>query len=445
MQFKTYEKYKPSGIEWLGKIPEGWEARRFSFLFTFNKGLSITKENLQDRGIPCVNYGEIHSRYGFEVDPKRNALKCVSDGFLKTDKNSILKYGDFVFADTSEDIEGSGNFTYLNSDETVFAGYHTMITKPRKKINYRYTAYLLDSLCYRNQIRSKVTGIKVFSITKGILKDTIVLFPSLDEQQSIANRLDQKTFLIDKKIELLKKKKAKYKELKQNLINEIVTKGLNKNVEMKDSDIEWVGKMPKHWDVKRLKEISRDIYAGGTPSTNVEEYWNKKDCIWLPSGELQNNVICKHTENIFISNAGLKNSSTKKINKNTVLIALTGATCANIGYLTFDACANQSVIAIGNSRFFDSKYLFYSLLTKRNYIKVFQTGGAQAGINTEDVKNLWVSLPPKSEQISIATYLAEKTGKINTITNTIDKNIEALQEFRKTLINDVVTGKVKVS
>lgn len=111
-KYKPYSAYKSSGVEWIGEIPEGWTEKRFCFLFSFKKGLSITKENLQDEGVPCVNYGEIHSKYGFEVDPKRHELKCVSADYLKNGQNSLLNYGDFVFADTSEDIEGSGNFTY---------------------------------------------------------------------------------------------------------------------------------------------------------------------------------------------------------------------------------------------------------------------------------------------------------------------------------------------
>jgi len=164
----------------------------------------------------------------------------------------------------------------------------------------------------------------------------------------------------------------------------------------------------------------------------------------LQSGELQNNIIKKHKKNKYISFLGLCNSSTKPIKSDTVLIALTGATCANVGYLTFDACANQSVVAICSSKQFFSKFLFYYLLTQRNYIKVFQTGGAQAGINTEDVKNLFIGVPPLQEQKQIANYLDEKTSKIDKIIETISKKIDLLKEFRKTLINDVVTGKVKV-
>lgn len=213
---------KDSGVEWIGKMPEHWEVKRFRNLFDFGKGLSITKENLQDEGIPCVNYGEIHSKYGFEVIPERDALKCVDSKYLVFN-NSMLNKGDFVFADTSEDIEGSGNFTYLNSSKRIFAGYHTVITRLKITAIHRYIAYYFDSLSFRNQIRNKVKGVKVFSITQSILKGTFVLLPNLKEQQQIADYLDTQTAKIDQAIALKTAHIEKLKEYKSVLINDVVT------------------------------------------------------------------------------------------------------------------------------------------------------------------------------------------------------------------------------
>nr|WP_315114208.1 restriction endonuclease subunit S [uncultured Neisseria sp.] len=213
---------KDSGVKWTGQVPEHWDIKRFRNLFDFGKGLSITKENLQDEGIPCVNYGEVHSRYGFEVIPERDALKCVDSKYLVFN-NSMLNKGDFVFADTSEDIEGSGNFTYLNSSTRIFAGYHTVITRLKITAIHRYIAYYFDSLSFRNQIRNKVKGVKVFSITQSILKGTFVLLPNLKEQQQIADYLDTQTAKIDQAIALKTAHIEKLKEYKSVLINDVVT------------------------------------------------------------------------------------------------------------------------------------------------------------------------------------------------------------------------------
>lgn len=214
---------KDSGVEWIGEVPEHWEMKKVRFIFSFSKGLNITKENLEDEGIPCVNYGEIHSKYGFEVDPYRHDLKCVNNEYLEGNRKSILKYGDFVFADTSEDIEGSGNFTYLNSNETVFAGYHTVIARLKEKHNPRFIAYVLDSYSFRNQIRRSVKGVKVYSITNSILKNALMWLPTHKEQADIVNSCDIISSKINKAIALQERQIERLKEYKSVLIDGAVT------------------------------------------------------------------------------------------------------------------------------------------------------------------------------------------------------------------------------
>lgn len=212
-----------SGIEWIGKIPKHWEIRRFKNYFKFDKGLTITKENLQDDGIFCVNYGEIHSKFGFEVNPKIDNLKCVSEEYLKNNQKSLVNSGDFIFADTSEDIEGSGNFTYLNSDLITFAGYHTIICRPKNDLISRFLAYEFESITFRSQIQKRVKGVKVYSITQGLLKDLIIWLPPKKEQHQIVEYIENQTTKIDKAIELEQNYISKLKEYKATLIDSVVT------------------------------------------------------------------------------------------------------------------------------------------------------------------------------------------------------------------------------
>lgn len=214
---------KHSGVEWIGEIPAHWEVKRLRNIFNFSKGLTITKENLQEEGIPCLNYGEIHSKYGFEVNPEIHHLKCVSESYLIDNSGSLINKGDFVFADTSEDLEGAGNFTYLNGTERIFAGYHTIIAKPILQLNSRFMAYVLHSLPFRNQVRTKMKGVKVFSITQSILKDLNCWYPESAEQLTIVNFLDNATAKIDKAIDLQARQIAQLKELKATLIDSAVT------------------------------------------------------------------------------------------------------------------------------------------------------------------------------------------------------------------------------
>lgn len=214
---------KDSGIEWIGKIPKHWSINRIKNKFTLNKGLTITKSDLKDKGIPVINYGEIHSRYGFRFDTKIHPVKNVDEEYLIKNENSLIKKGDFIFADTSEDLDGSGNFTCYIGDAQCFAGSHTVVLKPRKNINHLYYSYLFESLAFRAQIQEKVQGIKVFSITQGILKPLTLIIPTEQEQEQIVSYLDKQIARIDKLIEDKTKVIEELEEYKKSLIYEYVT------------------------------------------------------------------------------------------------------------------------------------------------------------------------------------------------------------------------------
>jgi type I restriction enzyme, S subunit len=205
----------------------------------------------------------------------------------------------------------------------------------------------------------------------------------------------------------------------------------------KSTKIVWYPEIPKHWNYCKVKHLA-NTFAGGTPSTVVNSYWDGGEIPWLPSGKLQNCEIVSAEK--FITEDGLNNSSTKWIKPNTVLIALTGATCANIGYLKFTACANQSVVAIDETtNKANSRFLYYMFLSMRSQILTHQTGGAQAGINDGDVKNLYLLQPSLSEQTKIASFLDYKTNLIDTTIEKKKRLIELLKEKRQAVINEAVT------
>lgn len=205
----------------------------------------------------------------------------------------------------------------------------------------------------------------------------------------------------------------------------------------KPSKIVWYPEIPENWDYCKVKHVA-NTYAGGTPSTVVDSFWHNGEIPWLPSGKLQNCEITSAEK--FITQDGLNGSSTKWIKPNTVLLALTGATCANIGYLTFPACANQSVIAIDeNTDKANSRFLYFMFLNMRSQILTHQTGGAQAGINDSDVKNLYLLKPSLEEQSQIAEFLDYKTNLIDATIEKKKRLIELLKEKRQAVINEAVT------
>ena len=193
------------------------------FRSLFGKGLTITKEDLRDEGIKCISYGEVHSKYPVGFDSRKDNLKCVDTSYLKTNPQSILSLGDFIFADTSEDIPGSGDFS-MNEGENVFAGYHSIIVRKNdERVLNRYLQHLFFSDYWRSQIRSTVVGIKVYSISQKILKNCWYLIPSVQEQNEICSYIDSKmvaiALLLKNKIEKIEK----LQEYKKSLIYEYVT------------------------------------------------------------------------------------------------------------------------------------------------------------------------------------------------------------------------------
>jgi type I restriction enzyme S subunit len=204
-------------------MPKNGEQIRFRNIFSMFKGLNITKANLVESGIPCVSYGQIHSKYGFEVIPEIHILPFVNESYLSTNQSSLMKYGDFVFADTSEDIAGSGNFTYVNGQMPVFAGYHTIIARTHSIQNYRYLAYYFDSLQFRRQIQQSVNGVKVFSITRSILKNTLITIPTEDEQKAIVESLDGKCLYYNKLVNKITVEINLLQEYRARLVSDVVT------------------------------------------------------------------------------------------------------------------------------------------------------------------------------------------------------------------------------
>ena len=437
-KFSEYASYKNSEVEWLGLIPRHWSVVRFRDLFSFGKGLTITKENLQDEGVPCINYGEVHSKYGFEVDPSRHPLKCVSEDYLKSSQKSLLLEGDIVFADTSEDIEGAGNFSQLTGSEQVFAGYHTIIARPDNRVNQRFLAYSIDSLSYRNQVRKSVKGVKVYSITQSILKNTCVWLPGAEEQKAIAMFLDEKVAKVNEAIAIKQQQVELLKERKKILIQKMVTQGLNSDIPMRDSGVDWIGQIPEHWEVSRSKYLFDEIderskggseellsvshMTGVTPRSEknvsmfmAEDYTDSKTC---QKDDLVFNVMWAWMGALGVSGcpgivspsyAVFRQKMARPFNVNYIELLL-----KSFGYIEH---YNQVSTGLHSSRLRFYSHMFF------------------------DMK---LGFPSRKEQDDIVAYIKSESGRIDSAVEIQALQLESLKEYKTTLINSAVTGKIRV-
>jgi len=443
---KKYNEFKDSGIEWIGEIPKNWMVKRFDSIFDFSRGLPITKQDLRSQGIPCVNYGEIHSKYGFKVVPEIHNLKYVDEEFLLTNDKSLLSRGDIVFADTSEDIDGSGNFAYLDSDIPTFAGYHTIIARNRTENYYGFLAYFLDSIEFRNQIRSNVSGIKVYSITQSILKYSKFLIPSVEEQIQIANYLDTKTAEIDNIIAAKKKLIQLYEEEKATIVNLAVTKGINPDVKLKPSGVEWLGDVPEHWEVKPLKYLIEGKLKYGANESAEEE--NYKDPRYIRITDFGNNGDLRHDT---FKSLSIEKAQEYMLKEGDILFARSGATVGK----TFQfknhegqACfAGYLIRATPNNELITSDFIYY--FTKSpNYDSWKNSVFSQAtiqNIGADKYAFIQIGFPSIEEQIEINQFISNKIRSKNKKIEKAKKLVELLTEYRTTLISEVVTGKLKVT
>ena len=456
--FPKYAAYKDSGVEWLGEIPEGWEISRLRNIFFFSKGLTITKENLQEKGIYCVNYGEIHSKFGFEVNPEIHELKCVSEEYLLSDSNSLLNNGDFVFADTSEDIEGSGNFTYLNSKIRTFAGYHTVIARLKTPVNERFVAYVITSQSFRNQIRRRVKGVKVFSITQSLLKTVNFWFPPKKEQTAIAAFLDDKTAKIDRVIAQKQQMIDLLKERKQIIIQNAVTGKcsmvngewlITPKDKMKHSGVEWIGEIPEGWEVSKLKY---NINIKGGFAFNSGSFRDEGIQVIKIANTYMNRLALER-EPSFLDLSYLNTHKNWIVSTGDILMSLTGTMGkTDYGFAilieTDDKyLLNQRVAKISiKSKKLNSSYLILMLRSDLylNQLYCLPSGTKQANLSNDNVINILMPTPTIEEQIAIVAHIETQSAKIDQAISLQQTQIEKLKEYKATLIDSAVTGKIKV-
>lgn len=436
---ETYGEYKESGLEWVNKIPTKWDVVRFKTICTLGKGLSITKADLVEQGIPVVSYGQIHSKTNTGVHISEELIRYVEADYLDGNENALVNYGDIIFADTSEDYEGIGNCVFVDTYNEIFAGYHTIVARPQNIRVPKYYAYLFQDDKWRKQVRSRVMGIKVFSLTQKILKDVTVLVPSDREQEEIAKYLDYHISRIELLIEDLGKQAAMMEIYMRELIANCITKGLNKTAPMKDSGVDWMGEVPEHWNVTKMKwmfEIVKRIYgAEDRDVLSITQRGIKVKDIDSNDGQLAESY----------ANYQVVNVNDFAMNSMDLLTGWVdcspyeGVTSPDYRVFRFHPDKPQCHTYY--------KYLFQMCYTNRIFYRLGQ-GVSNLGrwrLQAEQFLNIRLPQPPIEEQEQIAAYLDTRVGQIEELTADIKAQIEKLKEYRKIVIHDAVTGKIKVT
>lgn len=437
---KRYDSYKDSGVGWIGEIPSHWKVERLAGYINFSKGLPITKADLIAEGVPVISYGQIHSKENTAITLKDSLLRFVSSKYKETTPQCLLKKYDLVFVDTSEDFEGAGNFVLNDRDEDVFAGYHTMVVRLLNKgnINPIYLAHLLNSNSLRNQTRSEVDGVKVYTISKQIIKLLRIVIPPSSEQQAIVDYLKDKTLKIEQYVSARERERELLSSLKQSEIANVVTKGLNPNVRMKDSGIPWIGLIPEHWETRTLSQMARVHFIS---NKNVHH----QNLLSLSYGK----IVCKDIN----TTEGLLPASFDNyqiVEDGNIVLRLTDLQndhkSLRVGLSTQEGIITSAYLAIEAFTGILPKYLYF-LLHSIDVKKVFYSmgNGLRQSLNWTELRKLKCIVPPILEQQAIVNYIEAKLSKIESCMADLQAEIDYLKEFKQRLISDVVTGQICVA
>ncbi len=269
-----------------------------------------------------------------------------------------------------------------------------------------------------------------------------LIIPPLHEQERIVEYLDRKTALIDSLIEKTVRKIELLREKRTALINHVVTKGLNPDVEMKDSGVEWIGEIPRHWALKRLSWVA-STGSGTTPKSSNDSYYSGGTINWLITGDLNDDVVIDTSKKI--TPKALEECRLTTYPSGSIVVAMYGATIGKVCQLGVETTINQACCVLHSFNGILPKQVFYRILSSRDYLLFLGDGGGQPNISQEDVRSLQIPSPPLHEQERIVEYLDEQTSIIDSTIATEEKRIELLKEYRQSLISEVVTGKVKVT
>ena len=424
---------KNSGVQWLGNIPKEWSVGKVKHEFYATKTIVGDKVNDYERLALTLN-GVI----------KRS--KDAGDGLQpeKFDGYQILKEHELVFklidlANVSTSRVGLSPYTGLVSPAYI-------VLHHRKDMNPRYGEYYFLSM-WMNEVFNHIGGDGVRSALNA--KDLLnipYLKVSPDEQQAIADYLDETCSKIDEIIAEAKASIDEYKELRQGVIFEAVTKGLDKNVEMKDSGVEWIGEIPVDWNIAKINRVAWTT-SGATPLRSKEtEYYDNAVIRWVRTLDLNNGHVTDSSEKI--TETALKNSSCSIMPVKTVCVAMYGGsgTIGKSGILEVECATNQAICSIvSDKKVLNPDYLHYVIMAVRKYWMKYAVGTRKdPNINQQIIAQMRIPIPQLSKQDIIVNHLDKVTDKCDSLISEKESLINDLEAYKKSLIYEVVTGKRRV-
>jgi type I restriction enzyme, S subunit len=418
---------KDSGIEWIGEIPEHWRKTRQGYEAEFINGYAYSEREFTDSGYPIIRIQNLNGGNTF----------LYSD--LKLPKKQFTQNGDLLFAWSAT----FGPFIWKGPNASYH--YHQWKVVPKKNLDKKFMYYNLDKISDVVKSMSH-SGIDMVHMTKLSMEKLPIFLPGINEQQQISNYLDKKIEKIDKDISENKKLIELLKEKRQSVINHAVTKGLDDSVQMKDSGIEWIGEIPEHWDITKIKMISDVRGRIGWKGYTVNDLRDDGALVIGATNILNSKLdLSKLT---FLSWEKYYESPEIMLNDGDLLLVQRGSTVGKVVMIDKHigpATINPSMILLTNLKI-NNSFFWYQLQSNviQFIVNQFTTSTAIPMITQNQLSNFSIVMPSKIEQKTIEDYLDEDTMKIGSLMSKVELQIKQLQEFKKSLISSAVTGKIQV-
>ncbi|MCG3255370.1 MAG: restriction endonuclease subunit S [Candidatus Heimdallarchaeota archaeon] len=429
---KSLDQHFSSENEILENDVSSWKFHRLDDFLDIPPRNGIYKStDFYGRGTKIIKLGTVfeHSRISNQEMERLELTEREKESYL-------LKTGDLVFCRTSIKLEGVGKCIIVETtdEEIVFESNTFRIRLDKTRINPEYIYYYFQSSYGKAAIKEIAMRTAATSIRARDLTNLEIKLPTHKYQITISTILNE----IDSKIKLNQKINLTLESLAHSLFHSwFVHFDPFQEGEFVDSEL---GSIPKGWNIAQIKDICLDIFNGGTPYRKEPKYWIDGDIKWIKSQELLDTIIIDSEERI--NEIGLKNSAAKLFGKNTILIALYGATVGQLGIVRTEATANQACTAIITDNNKSKPFMvFYSLLNKRGFLKSISSGAAQQNISKKIIEDFKLLSPPIEILDSISTYF-------NFIWNKIENNIREnflLSSLRDLLLPQLLSGKLKIN
>ena len=414
--------YKDSGIEWIGRIPEDWKTTKLGTLY------SQRNEKVSDKDYPPLSV----TMQG--ILPQLETAAKTDDG----DNRKLVKKGDFAINIRSDRRGSCGISPYDGSVSLI-----NTILKPRGEMNPKFYNWLFHTSLFADEFYKWGHGIvdDLWTTRWQEMKNISVAVPPLIEQQRIADYLDEKCGEIDALIALQEQMIAKLTSYKQSIITEAVTKGLNSDVHLVPSGIDWIGDVPKGWKVCRIKDIFR-LRTGTTPKDFEQGLSSDALVNWFtPSDVAEMNCELSSSER-HLSQEVIKKEGIELSPAGSLIFVGIGASAGKIGYATVEGYSNQQItMLIPKQNKCFGKYSYFYMIADRKRIRDNAFFTTLPIINNTYLSGIKTLLPPIDEQCAIAEYLDAKCGEIDKLIAKKQLKIETLKEYKKSVIYEAVTGK----